>query len=65
MLTFFQLIPLSLRDSKMDFAHVVPVTLLKNPAAWLPLSTIPQVDPDVANWRLGFVGPGCSENCTR
>ena len=28
------------------------------------LSTIPQLEPDVANCRLTLVGPGCSANCS-
>lgn len=46
----------------MDVAQVVPVTLFQNPDAWLVLSTKPQEDPEVANWRLTSVGPGCSAN---
>ena len=62
MLTFFQVMFFLLRDSKIDVAQVVPVTLLKNPAACFVLSTKPQAEPEVANWRLGLVGPGCSAN---
>jgi hypothetical protein len=61
-LTFFQLMFLLLSDSKIDVAQVVPVTLFQNPADWSVLSTKPQLDPEVANWRLGLVGPGCSAN---
>lgn len=49
LLTFFQLMLALLRDSKMDIAQVVPVTLLKKPAAWFVLSTKPQDEPEVAN----------------
>lgn len=61
-LTFFQLMFFLLSDSKIDVAQVVPVTLFQKPADWSVLSTKPQLDPEVANWRLGLVGPGCSAN---
>lgn len=56
------MIPFLLKDSKIDVAHVVPVTLFQNPADWSVLSTKPQEEPEVANCRLTLVGPGCSEN---
>ena len=59
-LTFFHEIPFSVKAWKIDFAQVVPVTFMYHPDAWFVLSTIPHVEPDVANWRLGLVGPGCS-----
>lgn len=54
--------PFLLSDSKIEVAHVVPVTLFQKPADCSVLSTKPHDEPEVANCRLTLVGPGCSAN---
>jgi hypothetical protein len=61
-LTIFQLMHFLLSASRIDTAHIVPVTLFQKLADWFVLPTRPQDEPKVANWRLALVGPGCSQN---